>query len=92
MRHFHEKKNPALCPTVNVDKLWSLVGEAALELAVAAAKKGETAVVDLANYGIFKLLGKGELPKVPVLVKARFVSRGAEAKIKAAGGAVMLTA
>ena len=62
------------------------------EAAAAAAKKGEMAVLDLADYGIFKLLGKGELPKIPVVVKARFVSRGAEAKIKAVGGAVVLTA
>merc|ERR1712071_123932 len=27
MRHFHLKKNKYFCPTVNVDKLWSLVGE-----------------------------------------------------------------
>ncbi len=92
MRHFHLKQNAVMVPTVNVEKLWALVGEAALEAAAAAAKKGETAVLDLADYGIFKLLGKGELPKIPVVVKARFVSRGAEAKIKAVGGAVVLTA
>jgi large subunit ribosomal protein L27Ae len=92
MRHFHVKRNTTLCPSVNVDKLWALVGEEALATAQAAAKKGEAAVIDLAQFGIFKLLGKGDLPKLPVVVKARFVSRGAEAKIKAVGGAVVLTA
>ena len=37
-----------------------------------------------AGYG--KVLGKGRLPNVPVIVKARFVSALAEKKIKAAGG------
>ena len=92
MRQFHFKKNPVMVPSVNVDKLWALVGEEALAAATAAAGKGQAAVIDLTKYGVFKLLGKGDLPKVPVVVKARFVSRGAEAKIKAAGGAVQLTA
>ena len=27
MRYFHYKKNPHACPTVNLDKLWSIVSE-----------------------------------------------------------------
>ncbi|KAA3682466.1 large subunit ribosomal protein L27Ae [Paragonimus westermani] len=42
--------------------------------------------------GYFKVLGKGVLPKVPVIVKARFFSRRAEEKIRAVGGACILTA
>ncbi|XP_023346781.1 60S ribosomal protein L27a [Eurytemora carolleeae] len=38
------------------------------------------------------VLGKGVLPKQPVIVKARFFSRVAEEKIKAVGGACVLTA
>ena len=41
---------------------------------------------------IFQVLGKGVLPKQPVIVKARFFSRRAEEKIKAVGGACILTA
>ena len=41
---------------------------------------------------LIKVLGKGVLPKQPVIVKARFFSRVAEEKIKAAGGACILTA
>jgi len=37
-------------------------------------------------------LGRGRLPKQPVIVKAKFVSRIAENKIKAVGGACILTA
>ena len=41
---------------------------------------------------ILQVLGKGVLPKQPVIVKARFFSRRAEEKIKAVGGACILTA
>ena len=49
-------------------------------------------VIDVTKFGIFKVLGKGELPSQPVVVKARFVSKLAEKKIKEVGGAVVLTA
>jgi len=42
--------------------------------------------------GYFKVLGNGQLPATPVIVKAKFFSKHAEAKIKAAGGAVVLVA
>ena len=41
---------------------------------------------------LVQVLGKGALPKQPVIVKARFFSRKAEEKIKAVGGACILTA
>ena len=42
--------------------------------------------------GYSKVLGKGSLPKQPLIVKAKFFSRSAEKKIKNAGGACILTA
>lgn len=60
---------------------------------VNAAKDTSVAVViDVTKYGISKVLGKGQLPSQPVVVKAKFVSKLAERKIKAVGGAVQLTA
>jgi large subunit ribosomal protein L27Ae len=38
------------------------------------------------------VLGKGLLPKQPVIVKAKFFSREAEEKIKAVGGACVTVA
>ncbi len=90
MRHFHKLKNHYHCPTVNLDKLWALVGEDARTKA--AADKSKAAVIDVTKYGIFKVLGKGQLPEQPVIVKAKFVSKLAESKIKAVGGAVEITA
>lgn len=38
------------------------------------------------------MLGKGVLPSQPVIVKAKFFTKLAEDKIKAAGGACVLVA
>lgn len=91
MRHFNLRKNGYFCPTVNLDKLWSLAGGDAAR-AEAAADAANAAVIDVTQHGIFKVLGKGQLPNIPVIVKAKFVSKTAEAKIKAVGGAVQLVA
>mmetsp|Transcript_12615 Transcript_12615/g.16572 ORF Transcript_12615/g.16572 Transcript_12615/m.16572 type:complete len:147 (+) Transcript_12615:71-511(+) len=89
MRHWHLLRNREYCPTVNIDKLWSLLPEGTYE----AAKGSDKApVVDCVKLGYFKVLGKGKLPKVPLIVKAKFFSAEAERKIKAAGGACLLTA
>ncbi|KAF9010142.1 ribosomal protein L18e/L15P [Cyathus striatus] len=75
MRHFHLTRNQYWCPTVNVDRLWSLVPE--------EQKKGLTAksdvvpVIDILKFGYAKILGNGQLPKLPLL-----------RKIKEAGGVV----
>lgn len=58
-----------------------------------AAKDTSSApVIDVTQHGIFKVLGKGQLPEQPLLVKAKFISKLAERKIKEAGGAVQLVA
>jgi len=58
-----------------------------------AGEEAKTApVIDVTKLGYFKVLGKGRLPSLPLVVKAKFVSSLAEKKIKAAGGAVLLTA
>ncbi|KAJ7171584.1 hypothetical protein C8R43DRAFT_874480, partial [Mycena crocata] len=49
-------------------------------------------VIATLRFGYGKVLGNGHLPKLPFIVKARFVSAIAEAKIKEAGGVVSLIA
>ena len=49
-------------------------------------------VIDVTKLGFFKVLGKGELPDVPVIVKAKFFTKLAEKRIKATGGACLITA
>jgi large subunit ribosomal protein L27Ae len=54
--------------------------------------KDSAPVLDLLSFGYSKVLGKGRLPKAPLVVRARFVSSEAERKIKEAGGVVQLVA
>lgn len=92
MRYFHKTNNKFFCPTVNVDKLWSLLSEQHREKYFGDKADKETApVINVVKSGFFKVLGKGDLPKRPVVVKARFFSRKAEEKIKKAGGICVLT-
>eukprot|EP00192_Tetraselmis_astigmatica_P014798 CAMPEP_0117661882 /NCGR_PEP_ID=MMETSP0804-20121206/7769_1 /TAXON_ID=1074897 /ORGANISM="Tetraselmis astigmatica, Strain CCMP880" /LENGTH=147 /DNA_ID=CAMNT_0005468769 /DNA_START=93 /DNA_END=536 /DNA_ORIENTATION=- len=90
MRYFHLNKNKYHCPVINLDKLWTLVGE---EKRLEAAKNTSQApVIDVTKSGYFKVLGKGVLPEQPVVVKAKFFSKLAESKIKSVGGACVLSA
>merc|ERR1711907_606922 len=73
IRKFHFLRNWDHCPTINTDKLWSLVS-------------------DVTKSGFSKVLGKGELPKIPIIVKAKMFSKTAEKRIKEAGGACVLVA
>ncbi|KAK2154173.1 hypothetical protein LSH36_275g07044, partial [Paralvinella palmiformis] len=90
MRYYHKTQQKFFCPTINVDKLWSVVTDQTREV---YAKKTDVApVIDCVRAGYYKVLGKGHLPRQPVIVKAKFFSRSAEEKIKAVGGACVLVA
>ena len=56
------------------------------------AESTEVPVIDTLAAGYGKVLGKGRLPQLPVIVKARWVSALAEKKIKEVGGVVKLVA
>ena len=85
------KRNQSFCPTVNLNKLWMLVSK---HTGVNAAKNRTVAapIIDVVRSGYYKVLGKGKLPKQPVIVKAEFFSRRAEEKIKGVGGVCVLVA
>ena len=78
------------CPEVNVDRLWGMMPAEVYEKAKAGSS--ETPILDVSKLGYFKVLGKGVLPSIPIVVKARYFSKEAEKKIKSAGGACLLTA
>merc|ERR1712132_9871 len=93
MRYFHKQQNHFWKPVINLDKLWSLVPAEQREKCLAKGNKTETApVLDLLPLGYSKVLGKGRIPSVPLIVRARYFSKDAERKIKEAGGVVQLTA
>jgi large subunit ribosomal protein L27Ae len=89
MRVFHYKKNIHFRPTINLDKLWTLVPKNVQD---EAKTKKEALCIDVTKFGYHKVLGKGLLPKVPLVVKAKFFSNEAEKRIKSIGGACVLTA
>ncbi|XP_064601302.1 large ribosomal subunit protein uL15-like, partial [Liolophura sinensis] len=91
MRQFHLTRNKYYCPTVNIDSLWSLVSEQT-RLQYKKKADGTAPVIDTTRAGYYKVLGKGHLPKQPVIVKAKFFSRSAEKKIREVGGACVLVA
>ena len=68
---------------MNVEKIWSLVPE---EVRTSYAKSTDVPVIDCEKLGIFKVLGKGNLPKQAVIVRARYFTDLAEKKIKQVGG------
>merc|ERR1712083_782201 len=91
MRYFHKTNNQFACPTINLDKIWSLVSEETRKQ-YADSSDGKAPVINCLSKGIFKVLGKGKLPEQPLVVKAKFFSKLAEKKIKDVGGACILVA
>ncbi|KAJ2962811.1 hypothetical protein NQZ79_g2152 [Umbelopsis isabellina] len=83
MRYFHKTQNQFHRPIVNLDKIWTLVGE---DVRNKYKNTEKVAVIDALQHGYHKVLAKGRLPEQPVIVRTKFVSRRAEDKIKAAGG------
>ncbi|XP_070275216.1 large ribosomal subunit protein uL15-like [Myotis yumanensis] len=88
-RHYHVKRKQNFCPTVNPDKLCTLVSEQTRGNA-AKSKTGAVPFMDAVRLCYYKVLGKGKLPRQPVIVKAKFFGRRAEEKIKDVGGACVL--
>jgi len=91
MKYYHYTKNRYFEPSINLDKLWSLVSEQT-RLNYAKKTDGTAPIIDVTKAGYFKVLGKGVLPKQPVIIKAKLFSRIAEEKIREAGGVALLTA
>ncbi|RMD40985.1 hypothetical protein DV735_g4152, partial [Chaetothyriales sp. CBS 134920] len=92
MRYFHKTQNKFWKPTVNLDKLWSLIPAETREAYLSKKKTDTAPVLDLLPLGYSKVLGKGRIPEIPIVVRARYFSKEAEKKIKEAGGVVELVA
>jgi large subunit ribosomal protein L27Ae len=90
MRVFHLRKNIHWRPVLNIDKIWTLVPKSVYE--EAQKDNTKTVAIDVTKFGFHKVLGRGVLPSVPLIVKAKFFSREAEQRIKAVGGACVLIA
>ena len=73
-------------------QLWSLIPSEQRDEYVSGKKTDTAPVIDLLPLGYAKVLGKGRIPEIPIVVRARYFSKDAEKKIKEAGGIVELTA
>ncbi|RZF33587.1 hypothetical protein LSTR_LSTR007710 [Laodelphax striatellus] len=92
MRNYHLRRNHHFCPSINLDKLWTLVSEQTRQKYKANSQQKKAPVIDVVKAGYYKVLGKGNIPKTPVIVRAKFFSKNAEEKIKAVGGCCVLQA
>ncbi|GMH35149.1 hypothetical protein BSKO_03017 [Bryopsis sp. KO-2023] len=90
MRKYHLNRNKVFSPIIPVERLWSLVGEEVREKALQDTSKAP--LIDVTKYGFFKVLGTGQLPPQPLVVRAKFFSKKAQEKIQQVGGACLLTA
>ncbi|OAF71110.1 60S ribosomal protein L27a [Intoshia linei] len=89
MRDFHIHPNRNWCKAINVEQLWGLLS---IEQREKYSKNiGKPIVIDIGEAGYQKLLGKGHLPPRPIVVKARYISKMAEYKLKENGGVCILT-
>lgn len=73
-------------------QLWSLVPAEKRDEYLTSSKKDTVPVLDLLPLGYSKVLGKGRIPEIPLVVRARWFSKEAERKITEAGGVVELVA
>eukprot|EP00344_Euplotes_crassus_P001631 CAMPEP_0196995858 /NCGR_PEP_ID=MMETSP1380-20130617/1881_1 /TAXON_ID=5936 /ORGANISM="Euplotes crassus, Strain CT5" /LENGTH=144 /DNA_ID=CAMNT_0042411657 /DNA_START=16 /DNA_END=450 /DNA_ORIENTATION=+ len=87
MRYFHKTTQKYHCPTINLDKIHTILSKNHLK----AQPKGAI-VIDCLKAGFHKVLGKGNPPNRPLVVRAKYFSKSAEDKIKAAGGICQLIA
>ncbi|KAJ5397222.1 hypothetical protein N7509_005335 [Penicillium cosmopolitanum] len=65
MRYFHKTKQQFWKPTINLDKLWSLVPAEKRDAYLNGSKTDTAPVIDLLPLGYSKVLGKGRLPRSP---------------------------
>ena len=89
IRVFRVHKNRTWGQNVNLDKLWTLMSEGQRAKAL---KSSQAPVIDISKSGYTKVLGRGRLPNKPIVVVARHFSKTAERRIRAVGGACVLSA
>jgi large subunit ribosomal protein L27Ae len=73
------KRSKSFKPTVNLDKLWTLVSEQ-IWVNSAKIKTGAAPIIDVVRSGYYKVMGKRKLPKLSVITNAKFFSRRPEEK------------
>jgi len=89
MRQFHRNPNHFFKPTIDVEKVWALLSDEYRQ--EVTKKSGVMPVIDVTEYGYFKVLGSGKMWPHPACVRAREFSERARKKIEECGGKCVLT-
>lgn len=90
MNVYFRRYNSSYAPYIEVDEIWSLVDKCG-QYDQFANDPSQVPVVNLSDFGIFKVIGTGSKPIRPIVVKARRFTPKAEDKIVRAGGQCILT-
>lgn len=91
MNRYHWNKSWKFCPSINVDELWSLV-EKNGQFEEFEHNAEVAPVINLKDFGIFKVVGHGKIQQRPIVVKAKYFTPMAEQKIVEVGGQCVLIA
>lgn len=75
---------------LTVIKLWSLIPDDKRDKHLSSPDSNNAPVIDLLSFGYAKVLGKGRLPKVPFVLRTRYITTEAENNVKKVGGIVQL--
>lgn len=87
---YHLNKCHTYNPTITVDKLWSLVEKSGELEKFSSAEIAP--VLNVKEFGFFRVLGEGCIPDRPIVVKACSFTPEAERKITEKGGQCILIA
>ncbi|KAI3383784.1 hypothetical protein SNEBB_008091 [Seison nebaliae] len=83
-QHHHRTNFDKYHPGYFGKNLWPMIEEEKRNELM--KNKSEVPILDVTKAGYFKVLGKGKLPEMPLIVRAKIFSKKAEEKIIAAGG------
>merc|ERR1711959_265742 len=80
MRYLHKSRSKLHRNIINLEKIWPLISS----LSNTHSQKDSTKAVllDVTKQGYTKVLGKGKLPKQPLVIMTSYISKLAEKKAK----------
>lgn len=88
MNVYHIKKNATYAKPIAAAQLWSLIPRE--QMFSIAKNEGEVPVIDVRQFGYHVVLA-GKLPmERPIIVKARYFTKNAEAEITRVGGRAII--
>merc|ERR1711879_362627 len=88
MRYYYKTQYKIYRNILNLNRLWNLVS---ISQKSKHSRICLTPLIDAKQYGFDKVLGKGQPTKEPLVIKTKYISKVAKAKIEQNGGVVILS-